>query len=74
MYSPIHKKDLDYKMLSLIEEQLNQELLLYKKYLAFGSMFIDSELKGVCHQASKKHKENYQSILSYLESSVSSTL
>ena len=63
-------KELDYKTLSLIEEQLNNELLLYKKYFKYSNMFFDSELKEICLKASSKHKDNYKMILSYLESRV----
>lgn len=65
------EKDMDYKILSLIEEQLNNELLLHKKYLKYSNMCFDSELKELCLTASCKHKDNYKRILSYLESSVS---
>lgn len=57
---------LDYKTLSLIEEQLKQEKLLYKKYLNYAEMCYDSELKNLCYKASKRHKKNYKKVLSYL--------
>ena len=62
------KKDIDCRTLYIIEEQLNQEILLYKKYLNYGEKIFDSELKNICYNASQKHKENYQAILSYLYS------
>lgn len=60
---------LDYKTLSLIEEQLKQEKLLYKKYLNYAEMCYDSELKNLCYNASKRHKKNYKKVLNYLVNS-----
>lgn len=62
------KKELHYKALLIIEEQLNQEILLYKKYLHYANMCFDSELKNICYKGSEKHKQNYNRLLSYLES------
>lgn len=62
------EKDLDVKALGFIEEQLEQELLLYKKYLYYSEMFFDSELKNICYNSSKKHKENFNKLLTYLNS------
>ncbi|WP_425446334.1 hypothetical protein [Dethiothermospora halolimnae] len=60
------KRELDTKLLSLLEEQLNEEALLYKKYLNLAGSFLDCELKNICHEASKKHRDNYHLLLSYL--------
>ncbi|MGF7059544.1 hypothetical protein [Brassicibacter mesophilus] len=60
--------DIDCKTLHMLEDHLNQEFLLYKKCLNYGEKIYDSELKNICYNASQKHKENYQSILSYLHS------
>ena len=50
-----------------MEEQLNQEAILYKKYLNSANQIIDSEFKKNFYEASEKHKENYLKILSYLK-------
>ncbi|WP_120170705.1 hypothetical protein [Thermohalobacter berrensis] len=60
------KKDLDYKTLLIIQEQLNHEILLYKKYLNYSHMCYDAELKNICYNSSQKHKKNFEKILSYL--------
>ncbi|KNF09582.1 hypothetical protein CLPU_2c00330 [Gottschalkia purinilytica] len=59
---------LDEKSISLVKEQLNNEYVLYKKYLNYSNMIFDSELKNICYESSLKHKDNYQSIVSYLDS------
>ncbi len=60
-------KNLDLEMLATMENQLDKEILLYKKYLAYGKMCYDAELKNLCYEASKKHKSNYEKILSFLK-------
>ncbi len=62
-----NKKSLDTKMMSLMENQLNYEAILYKKYLNSANQIIDSELKRSFYEASEMHKENYLNILSYLK-------
>lgn len=63
-------KELDYKTLSFLEQQLDTELLLYKKYINYSNLFFDNELKEFCLKASLIHKNNYKRILSYFERSV----
>ncbi len=58
---------MDTQMMSLMEEQLNQEALMYKKYLNFAEKIYDSELKNIFFEAGEKHKQNYLDILSYLK-------
>lgn len=62
------KKSLDTKILSLMEGQLNQEVILYKKYLNAAEKAYNAELKSIFYESSKKHKCNYQNLLSYLKS------
>lgn len=61
------KRDMDRKNLSAIGNHLDKEVLLYKKYLSYGNMCYDSELKNICYKASQRHKENYENMLSYLK-------
>lgn len=67
MINEENKIRMDTQMMSLMEEQLNQEALMYKKYLSFAEKAYDSELKSILYDASEKHKGNYLSILSYLK-------
>ncbi len=62
-----NKIRMDTQMMSLMEEQLNQEALMYKKYLSFAEKVYDSELKNIFYDGSEKHKGNYLNILSYLK-------
>lgn len=61
------KAIIDTKMIGLMEEQLNQEAILYKKYLNSAEQIFDSDLKNIFYEASEKHKNNYLNILSYLK-------
>lgn len=67
MINEENKIRMDTQMVSLMEEQLNQEALMYKKYLSFAEKIYDSELKNILYTASEKHKGNYLNILSYLK-------
>ncbi len=60
-------KDMDYKTISLIEQQLNEETLLAKKYLNYSNLCFDSELKNICFNASQQHKKNCKAIVLYLK-------
>ncbi|WP_202711056.1 hypothetical protein [Sporosalibacterium faouarense] len=62
------KKSLDTKMLAIMEEQLDQEAILFKKYLNAAEKVYDAEIKSIFLQASKDHKHNYESLLTYLKS------
>lgn len=61
------KTRMDSQMVSLMEEQLNQEALMYKKCLNFAEKIYDNELKNIFNEASEMHKGNYLNILSYLK-------
>jgi len=62
----LNRKEMDSQMLHFIDEQLQEELLMQKKYVNYSNQLFDSELKDICISGSKKHKENYDSILNYL--------
>lgn len=61
------KRSLDVKTITLMEEQLNQEAIIYKKYLNALDNTYDNEIKEIFYEASEKHKRNYLNILSYLD-------
>lgn len=62
----LNRKEMDSQMLSFIDEQLQEELLMHKKYINYSNQLFDSELKDICIYGSEKHKENYERILNYL--------
>ncbi len=59
-------QNLTAKELTAIEDQLNCEQLLIKKYKSYASMCQDANLKATCEQAAAQHKTHYDTIMSYL--------
>ena len=56
------------KELSVIEDQLNYEQLLIKKYKNYASMCQDAQLRTTCENLAAQHKTHYDTIMSYLGS------
>lgn len=54
------------KELSALEDQLNTEIILIKKYKSFSTMCSDTVLKTKCEQIASKHQEHYNKLLKYL--------
>ena len=54
------------KELSAIEDQLNYEQLLIKKYKNYAAMCQDAGLKTTCEQLAAQHKNHYNTILNYI--------
>lgn len=54
------------KELSAIEDQLNYEQLLIKKYKNYATMCQDAQLKTTCEQIATQHKTHYDTIMNYL--------
>ncbi len=54
------------KELSAIEDQLNQEQLLIKKYKNYATMCQDAQLKTTCENLAAQHKTHFDTIMSYL--------
>lgn len=59
---------LDEPNLKVLEDQLNYEVMLNKKLNQYATYCTDPQLKNVCRQASEKHKQNFNDLLSYLNS------
>lgn len=55
------------KELSAIEDQLNYEQLLIKKYKNYAAMCQDAQIKTTCEQIATQHKAHYDTIMKYLE-------
>jgi hypothetical protein len=64
----MQSKQLESNNLKVIEDQLNHEALMNKKYSEYSSMCSDTQLKDLCNQASQVHKQNFNSLKSYLDS------
>ena len=54
------------KELSDLEDQLNSESLLVKKFRAVAENSTDPALRGKCEQIAAKHKEHFDRLMTYL--------
>ncbi len=52
--------------LKALEDQLNCEQLLIKKYKAYAHSAQDPQIKTVCEQTASQHKNHYDTLLSHL--------
>ncbi|MEG0978521.1 MAG: spore coat protein [Oscillospiraceae bacterium] len=52
--------------LHAIEEQLNFEQILVKKFRTYASMTSDPQIKTTCEQIAAQHKCHYDIIMGYL--------
>lgn len=64
----MQSKQLESNNLKVIQDQLSHEALMNKKYSEYSSMCNDTQLKDLCNQASQVHKQNFNSLKSYLDS------
>lgn len=55
------------KELEAIEDQLNHEQVLVKKYRAFSSQCTDAQLKVTCNQIADKHQQHFNTLMGYLQ-------
>ncbi len=54
------------KELSALEDQLNTEIMLIKKFKFFANMCTETILQTKCEQIAFKHQEHYDKLLKYL--------
>lgn len=54
--------------LKVIQDQIGYEALLTKKCNEYATMCTDQSLKNLCTQASRTHKQNFDSLKTYLDS------
>ncbi len=59
--------NLTVKELMALEEQLNGEQVLIKKYRSFASDCQDAQLKATCNQAADKHQQHFNTLMGYLQ-------
>ncbi|MBV7272742.1 hypothetical protein I6U48_07385 [Clostridium sp. PL3] len=64
----MQSKQIEANNLKVIEDQLNHESLMNKKINEYSGMCTDSNLKNLCTQAASIHKQNFNSLKSYLDS------
>ncbi len=54
------------KELSAIEDQLNQEQILIKKFKAYSQTATDPQIKNQCEQIANQHKQHFNTLMGYL--------
>lgn len=59
--------EIESKNLTILEDQLKHEALAVKKSGVYAEYFQDPALKSVAQQLATHHKDNFNNLLSYLE-------
>jgi hypothetical protein len=54
------------KELSALEDQLNYEQILVKKFHTFASGLSDPQLRTKCEQVAAKHQDHFNRLMNYL--------
>lgn len=54
--------------LKVIEDQIGYEALMNKKCHEYAETCTDAQLKSLCNEAAKVHKDNFTTLKSYLDS------
>jgi len=56
------------KNLTMLEDQLNYEMLCNRKFSLYASYCQDQNLKNVCQKASQMHRQHFDQLYNYLNS------
>lgn len=54
------------KELSALEDQLNYEQMLVKKYRTFANACSDPQLRQKCEQVAARHQDHFNRLMSHL--------
>ncbi len=54
------------KELSALEDQLNSEQLLIKKYKSYAQCTADPQIKATCEQLAAQHKTHFDTLMGHL--------
>jgi hypothetical protein len=54
------------KELSALEDQLNCEQVLVKKYHTFAGQCVDPQLKTKCEQVAARHQDHFNRLMTHL--------
>lgn len=57
------------KDLSILQDEMHSEALMYKKYSVYAGYFNDPQLRNVAQQAAGHHKQHFECLQNYLNSS-----
>jgi len=58
--------NLTQKELTALEEALNAEQLLVKKFRAYGSQAQDPQIRASAEQMAGRHKQHFDTLMGYL--------
>jgi hypothetical protein len=61
------QSEIEAKNLMIIEDQMRHEVLAAKKSELYAASFADPALKSCAQQLAKHHKDNFLSLLNYLD-------
>lgn len=54
------------KELSAIEDQLNCEQMLIKKFKAYAACATDPQIKASCENMAQRHKQHFDTLMGHL--------
>ncbi|MDR2648085.1 MAG: spore coat protein [Oscillospiraceae bacterium] len=54
------------KELLALEDQLNAEQLLVKKFKSYATAAQDGQIRTTCEQQANRHKQHYDTLMGYL--------
>jgi rubrerythrin len=54
------------KELSGLDDELNGEQLMIKKYKAYAAQAKDQQIKTVCEQIAARHKQHFDTLMGFL--------
>ena len=56
------------KNLTMLEDELNYEILCNRKMNLYANYCVDQNLKNVCDKAAQMHKQHFDQLYGYLSS------
>lgn len=54
------------KELAALEDQLNYEQMLVKKFKAYSQVATDPQIKNSCEQIANQHKQHFDTLMGHL--------
>lgn len=63
------QSSIDSKDLSIVEDQMYKEALLYKKCTTYANYFTDPNLKSMASTAAEHHRQHFDTLHGYLNAS-----
>ena len=61
-------KQIESNNLKVIRDQLESEALMNKKYSEYAQRITDPQIKNLCNEGCQIHKQNFNSLKTYLDS------